>query len=1151
MNQRSLHYCDGKSDKFWTITLDGKSHTVHYGRVGTVGQTQTKEFSTEAEALKSYEKLVNEKLKKGYVEVKPETNLVQDTKADIEDTERLEIAAIKTKSACADSTQPAEAGFVCVASDFLSAGDLQNSDVSEPNSQPATLPITMVAESRKSVAELLNVTRSIELDPDDWLWATWRRKAPVQRREAEPFDKEKALKRLGKIIHIKGNQQVNWHKAEIAPFLSREEAHFWFTAINDVARLRPKVREQADTSYICDEDLLAHLAQQSFTDELDQQSIVSTLVQAFWENSRQGYWNNLRPWKITPEIIMPLANLLGVIELVITLDELARCDDAAFMNYTEQNWGSDYLSSLTASQRSYYPSRSIQTIEAEIIADIRCFIPKLLAVLSQGFATYVLPYCTEAEIEAMRDRLRPALDVTRSPYELYYWAAHLEMHDEVATWLQPQQDLSFRAAYGWRNPPACDLLFALRDPSLIAAEMRRFQYRPQLPIDIRACLAHMGYAAFDIIREGVLRMSRKEDTAKLLQAFFVVNAPEAASYMLDFLLASKAPQVAQHWLDEHPVHAILGLIPVAAGQVPQLSEDRGASAQGATRSQMINAAIAFLRTMKRNGYGELIQAAIERESAEVAESVRQSVLERKDVNYSPFDKQTTPEWLQQGVADIHSLKLKPITWVSPADLPPIVVGERCLSDDQVAACLFALRQSTLERAHSLIGALKTNVERSALDTFSWSLFERWQKIGAPSKEKWGMEALGLLGGDAIALKLTPLIRTWPGENKHPLAVRGLECLRAIGTDTALMQINGIAQKAKFKGIKERARECIEAIATDRNLTHEQLEDRIIPDCDLDEKGSRVFDFGDRQFRFVLGQDMKPMVRDAAGKLKADLPKPGVKDNPELVNQAISEWKLLKKQINEVVKIQAFRLEQAMVSGRRWLRAGFEMLLVRHPLMFNLVRLLVWGAFDTQGKLVGTFRVTEDQTYANVDDESFELEGIAEVGIVHPLHLSETQRSAWGELLSDYEIVPPFAQLGRSLYRLNPEETTAKEITRFKDINIPAISLTGTLEKLGWVRGTLCDHGCFYEHLKPFYGANVTAIVGGYEGIPTGMIVDWDDQAIAQCFFTPGIRTANSFGEPIHWHTYRHPLEIMPLSEVDPVLISEVLSDLSAVAAKGK
>ena len=973
----------------------------------------------------------------------------------------------------------------------------------------------------------------------------------MQRRDAEPFDKEKALKRLAKIIHIQGNQQVNWQKAEIAPFLSGEEAHFWFIAITNVAMLLPKVREEADRSgysrYICDEDLIAHLAQQLFTGELDQQTIVSTLVQALWKNSRYGSWRHLRPWKITPEIIMPLANLLGVTELVITLDELTRLDDAAFVNYTEQNWGSDYLSSLSAIERSYYPSRSIQTIEAETIATIRHWIPALLAVLSKGFAAYVLPYCTEAEMEAMRDRLRPALNVTRLPLQLYTFAAHLEMHDELREWVQSKQRLAY---YVHHENPACDLVFALGDSGLIESEMRRLQFLPQHPPCVRACLAHTGYATFDLICNGILQAPNKEEARKLLQAFAIVKAPEAAPYMLEFLLCSKASLVAQHWLDENPVHAIVGLIPVAAGQVSQ-SEDRGASGHGATRSQMTNAAIAFLRRMRRKGYGELIQAAIERESAEVAESVRQSVLEHKDVSYSPFDDQTTPEWLQRGVADIRSLKPKPITWVSPTDLPPIVVGERCLSDDQVAACLFALRQSTRKHPHALIGALKTNVEQSVLDTFSWSLFERWQKIGAPSKENWGMKALGLLGGDAIALKLTPLIRTWPGENKHPLAVMGLECLRAIGTDTALMQINGIAQKAKFKGIKERARECIEAIATDRNLTREQLEDRIIPECDLDEKGSRVFDFGDRQFRFVLGQDMKPMVRDAAGKLKADLPKPGVKDNPELANQAITEWKLLKKQINEVVKIQAFRLEQAMVSGRRWSCAGFEMLLVRHPLMFNLVRLLVWGAFDTKGKLVGTFRVTEDQTYANVDDESFELGGIAEVGIVHPLHLSETERSAWGELLSDYEIVPPFAQLGRSLYRLNPEETTAKEITRFKDINIPAISLTGTLEKLGWVRGALCDHGCFYEHLKPFYGANVTAIVGGYEGIPTGMIMDWGDQAIAQCFFTPGIRIANSFGEPIHGYSYRHSLKVMPLSKVDPVLISEVLSDLSAVAAKGK
>ena len=88
--------------------------------------------------------------------------------------------------------------------------------------------------------------------------------------------------------------------------------------------------------------------------------------------------------------------------------------------------------------------------------------------------------------------------------------------------------------------------------------------------------------------------------------------------------------------------------------------------------------------------------------------------------------------------------------------------------------------------------------------FAWKLFELWHGMGAPSKDKWAMAAIGHLGGDACVLKLTPLVRDWPGESQHARAVFGLECLRAVGSDTALMALNGIAQKLKFKGLKQKA-----------------------------------------------------------------------------------------------------------------------------------------------------------------------------------------------------------------------------------------------------------------------------------------------------------------------------------------------------------
>jgi uncharacterized protein (TIGR02996 family) len=57
---------DGSSNKFWEITLDGKSFKTTFGKIGSTGQTQLKQFSSDADAKKAYEKLIAEKTKKGY-----------------------------------------------------------------------------------------------------------------------------------------------------------------------------------------------------------------------------------------------------------------------------------------------------------------------------------------------------------------------------------------------------------------------------------------------------------------------------------------------------------------------------------------------------------------------------------------------------------------------------------------------------------------------------------------------------------------------------------------------------------------------------------------------------------------------------------------------------------------------------------------------------------------------------------------------------------------------------------------------------------------------------------------------------------------------------------------------------------------------------
>ena len=65
---RSFTFAEGTSNKFWNIDLQGKQFTVTFGKIGTNGQTQVKAFADGAAAQKEHDKLVAEKVKKGYTE---------------------------------------------------------------------------------------------------------------------------------------------------------------------------------------------------------------------------------------------------------------------------------------------------------------------------------------------------------------------------------------------------------------------------------------------------------------------------------------------------------------------------------------------------------------------------------------------------------------------------------------------------------------------------------------------------------------------------------------------------------------------------------------------------------------------------------------------------------------------------------------------------------------------------------------------------------------------------------------------------------------------------------------------------------------------------------------------------------------------------
>ncbi|HMY03106.1 MAG TPA: WGR domain-containing protein, partial [Candidatus Obscuribacter sp.] len=68
---RRFELKEGNTMKFWEIALANNSVSVRFGKIGTSGQTRTTLFDSPERAAKECEKLVNEKLRKGFTEVTP------------------------------------------------------------------------------------------------------------------------------------------------------------------------------------------------------------------------------------------------------------------------------------------------------------------------------------------------------------------------------------------------------------------------------------------------------------------------------------------------------------------------------------------------------------------------------------------------------------------------------------------------------------------------------------------------------------------------------------------------------------------------------------------------------------------------------------------------------------------------------------------------------------------------------------------------------------------------------------------------------------------------------------------------------------------------------------------------------------------------
>ncbi|GAA3378240.1 hypothetical protein GCM10020367_56950 [Streptomyces sannanensis] len=1176
---RRWEYVDGTSAKFWEAEAEGATVTVRYGRIGTDGRTQVKECASADAAREYLAKAAGEKERKGYEEAgAAATPAAVEAQVLDEDTFVLPMAwrrkLYPRRGGVRRSVPAPTKKALREAADWLAADDPEvEYGLSEPRSEPRLVEAVRAHQAGEAdplgaaVLAVLKETWQSDYALIAHTWATTHGLPFAARATVELFElrlyqeRDESGRRRPWIVTLpeysrfSGSDRRRPAADRIRALLAAADETAYQETVKALSQARDGARRRIIASYLVPTE--AEWVDECCTgwDFRDHDGFVCDMLYCSLSSPEQlqklrgadTYRWSLAEFGTLAEGIGPGFASLMASDLSDVWRERAQrlsgvllelpTDDAFDILLRSSDNKHVWPDLVKAAQR--YPARALRLLAA---ADRGPALEHLLAAHIAGnpdLARTVLPSLdpeAAAVVQHCLDKFDHAeeapLDMLPEVLVTPPWTRERAAAEpKVVSGLTAQEKPRIAWAPGEREEWGATWAYydrwhgteeQARDASFLRYEIQRGTVRSAGVIvaapaeliqplltdwDPSDDLWDADYALKPVaakyelaILPALLRAARRQSGIGPLLLPYV--SVEVARLMADWAVRLKsAGATARTWFARHGAE-------VAALLVPDVVGEPGNARLAAEQA---------LRTVATVHGNDTVRAAAASYGPQAAAAVDELLSVDPLENALPAHMPEIPEWAE------------------PMLLPQIRVrtgGALPVASVRHAITMLAL--SKPGEPYPGVPVLLECCEPASLAEFAWGLFEQWRKSGMPAKESWALHALGLLGDDETVRRLTPLVRAWPGESAHHRAVEGLDVLASIGTDVALLHLHGVAQRVKFKGLKARAQDKITEVAARLGLTSAQLADRLVPDLGLNADGSTVIDYGTRRFTVGFDEQLRPYVLDEDGKRRKDLPQAGAQDDGELAPAERKRFMALKKDVRTIASDQVRRLEAAMVRGRSWTAREFRDLFVQHPLLWHLVRRLVWLSESEDGTATA-FRVAEDRTLADVEDDVFELPAGATVSLPHPLHLGN-ELPAWSELFADYEILQPFPQLGRTVHHLTDEEAAGARLTRFEGITVPTGKLVG-LERRGWQRGTPEDNG-IERWISKRLGRDRYLVIAPDVGVAVGAINAFPEQTLETVWLDtrPGD----------YWSSRT---DLLRFGDLDPVTVSELLADLTELTAK--
>ncbi len=331
------------------------------------------------------------------------------------------------------------------------------------------------------------------------------------------------------------------------------------------------------------------------------------------------------------------------------------------------------------------------------------------------------------------------------------------------------------------------------------------------------------------------------------------------------------------------------------------------------------------------------------------------------------------------------------------------------------------------------------------------------------------------------------------------------------------------------------------------MTVEELEDLAVPTGGLDADGTRTETFGaEGSVRLSLaGATGRTKLEwfGADGKPRKAVPA-GVKREFGAETKAL---KAAEEEVTSALSAQAARLDRALLDERVLPLGVWRKRYAGHPVLGNLARRLIWTVGGIAALPVGEgFEDVAGQALAGLADE-------AEVKLWHPISAAPEEVMRWRDALETRGLVQPFKQAHREVYLLtDAERATNTYSNRFAAHILKQHQFNSLCVLRGWkntLRLMVDDTNPPATRLLPQYGLRAEFWV---EGIGDDYGTDTNDAGTYLRVATDQVRFYREFAETNYAHAGgggyasgrgNTPAEPLPLAEVPPLALSEVMRDV--------